>query len=286
MRAKIKGLLDGRWLTEAFVLVNVAFLSADIYLAHSVNQFRHPAEYVPLYFSMVAPIVLLAALAAFKPGTSNVAWRDLGLLVGCAAILVGCVGVVLHLESQFFIHRTLKSLVYAAPFAAPLAYTGLGLLLLMNRMVDHESTEWAYWVLLLALGGFVGNFVFSVTDHAQNGFYHATEWIPVFSSALAVGFLSALFLVPVERPFLRLCAGVLLLQAAVGALGFALHAAANLEGVSASRFDNFVYGAPAMAPLLFPNLVLLAFIGLWALGRKMSAAETVRGDLTSSGPAE
>ncbi|HEV7221345.1 MAG TPA: hypothetical protein VGN42_01495, partial [Pirellulales bacterium] len=129
MRAKIKGPLDERWLTEAFVLVNLAFLSADIYLAHSVNQFSHPAEYVPLYFSMVAPMVLLAALAAFKPGTGNVAWRDLGLLVGCAAILVGCVGVVLHLESQFFVQRTLKSLVYAAPFAAPLAYTGLGLLL-------------------------------------------------------------------------------------------------------------------------------------------------------------
>jgi hypothetical protein len=286
MRAKIKGPLDERWLTEAFVLVNLAFLSADIYLAHSVNQFSHPAEYVPLYFSMVAPVVLLAALAAFKPGTSNAAWRDLGLLVGWAAILVGCAGVVLHLESQFFVHRTLKSLVYAAPFAAPLAYTGLGLLLLMNRMVDHESTEWAYWVLLLALGGFAGNFVFSVTDHAQNGFYHATEWIPVFSSALAVGFLSGPFLVPVERPFLRLCAGVLLLQAAVGALGFALHTAANLEGVSANLFDNFVYGAPAMAPLLSPNLVLLAFIGLWALGRKMPAAETVRGDLTSARPAE
>ncbi len=277
MLSKIKRLLNAQWLVEAFALVNLAFLSADIYLAHSVNHFDHPAEYIPLYFSMIAPVVLLAALAAFRPGKVNPAWRDLGLLVGWGAILVGCAGVVLHLESQFFIKSTLKSLVYAAPFAAPLAYTGLGLLLLMNRMVEPESTEWAYWVLLLALGGFLGNFVFSVTDHAQNGFYHMTEWIPVFSSALAVGFLLAPFLVSVERRFLRLCVYVLLLQAAVGVLGFALHTLANLEGLSSSMFENFVYGAPAMAPLLFPNLVLLALIGLWKLFQRLPVGSAATG---------
>ena len=283
MLSKIKRLLNAQWLVEAFALVNLAFLSADIYLAHSVNHFDHPAEYIPLYFSMIAPVVLLAALAAFRPGTVNPAWRDLGLLVGWGAIVVGCAGVVLHLESQFFIESTLKSLVYAAPFAAPLAYTGLGLLLLLNRMVEPESTEWAYWVLLLALGGFLGNFVFSVTDHAQNGFYHATEWIPVFSSALAVGFLLAPFLVSVERRFLRLCVYVLLLQAAVGVLGFALHTIANLEGLSPSMFENFVYGAPAMAPLLFPNLVLLALIGLWKLWQRLPVAEPVGSAATGVG---
>lgn len=283
MLSKIKSLLNAQWLVEAFALVNLAFLSADIYLAHSVNHFHHPAEYIPLYFSMIAPVVLLAALAAFRPGNKNAAWRDLGLFVGWAAILVGCAGVLLHLESQFFIKSTLKSLVYAAPFAAPLAYTGIGLLLLMNRLVDPESTEWAYWVLLLALGGFLGNFVFSVTDHAQNGFYHATEWIPVFSSALAIGFLLAPFLVSVERRFLRLCVYVLLLQAAVGVLGFALHTSANLEGLSSSMFENFVYGAPAMAPLLFPNLVLLALIGLWKLWQRLPVAEAIGSPATGVG---
>jgi len=42
--------------------------------------------------------------------------------------------------------------------------------------------EWPLWAIFLALGGFVGNFTFSVTDHAQNGFYHSSEWIPVCSS--------------------------------------------------------------------------------------------------------
>jgi hypothetical protein len=42
----------------------------------------------------------------------------------------------------------------------------------MNRMVDPESTEWAQWVLFLTLGGFIGNFVFSLADHAKNGFFN------------------------------------------------------------------------------------------------------------------
>ena len=38
-------------LLEIFVLLNLGFLTFDIYLAHSVNDFRQRAEYVPLYFS-------------------------------------------------------------------------------------------------------------------------------------------------------------------------------------------------------------------------------------------
>ena len=184
------------WL-EAFVIVNLGFLSLDIYLAHSVNRFLHDAEYIPLWFSMAAPPVLLAGLVLGERWGWTAVWRDLGYLVGWSAIAVGLVGVILHLDSRFFHERTIKSLVYAAPFAAPLAYTGLGLLLVMNRMVDRQSEEWPRWVLLLGLGGVVGNFIFSLTDHAQNGFYHKTEWIPVGSSALAVGFLVTIYITPV-----------------------------------------------------------------------------------------
>jgi hypothetical protein len=90
----------------------------------------------------------------------------------------------------------------------------------MNRMVDAESADWPYWVLFLALGGFVGNFVFSLTDHAQNGYFYPSEWVPVASSAFAVGFLLVPFLVRVNRSYLAVCAGVMLVQAAVGLLGF------------------------------------------------------------------
>jgi hypothetical protein len=47
------------WL-EAFAVLNLAFLVPDIYLAHSANAFRHSAEYIPLYFSRGAPLVLMA----------------------------------------------------------------------------------------------------------------------------------------------------------------------------------------------------------------------------------
>jgi hypothetical protein len=272
MERRSKWYLDHRLWLEAFVLINLAFLAPDIYVAHSTNLFKHAAEYVPLIFSLVAPLVLLAALLAWRRQPLGWVWRLLGAIVGWTSVAIGIVGLILHLESRFFREETLESLVYTAPFAAPLAYTGIGLLLLMNRMIDGDSAEWPRWVLLLALGGFVGNFIFSLADHAQNGFFHPSEWLAVGSSAFAVGFLLAPFLIHVNRTFLAVCAGVMLVQAAVGLLGFYYHTAANLRGPSSSMFDNFVYGTPAMAPLLFPNLVLLTFIGLWVLRDHLPAA--------------
>ena len=260
---------DPRLWVEAFVLFNFLCLTLDIYLAHSTNEFRRRTEYIPLYFSAAAPVVLLAGLVARERFGYKAVWRDLGHLVGWLAVLIGLVGVVLHLDSRFFYDRTLKSLTYAAPFAAPLAYTGLGLLLILDRMVKAETAEWAYWVLLLALGGFAGNFVFSLTDHATNGFFRPVEWLPVASSAFAVSFLLVPFLVRVGRRFLALCALVLVLQGLVGVLGFLLHVAADFEGPSSSAFSNIVHGAPPLAPLLFPNLVLLGLIALWALNKRL-----------------
>ena len=258
-----------RWLmnpqmwVELFALVNIGFLTFDIYLAHSVNSFRARAEYIPLFFSAVAPLFLIVGLISRYRRPKI--WKWLGYLVGWAAILVGLTGVILHLESHFFYERTIRSLTYSAPFAAPLAYTGLGFLLIMNRMVDSESLEWAQWVLFLTLGGFVGNFIFSLADHAANGFFFPLEWTPVVASALAVGFLAVPLMTKIKRPFIDLCATVLILEAGVGLWGFYLHASANLGGPSIHPFNNFVYGAPPMAPLLFPNLMVLGIVGLWQL---------------------
>lgn len=63
---------------------------------------------------------------------------------------------------------------------------------------------------------------------------------------------------------------VLILQAGVGIWGFVLHTMGNLQGPSIHAFDNFIYGAPPMAPLLFPNLMVLGFIGLGQLRKKES----------------
>jgi hypothetical protein len=252
------------WL-EFFITANLGILAGDIYIAHSVNQFGKPAEFIPFYFSIAGAFVLIALIALAWILRLRAPWRIVGHVIGWAAILTGLAGVLYHLESHFFIERTLRSITYAAPFAAPLSYTGLGFLLVMNRMVPARSPEWARWVLLLANGGFFGNFVLSLTDHASNGFFLRTEWIPVISSACAVGFLTVPLISTVTRRYLDFCFLVLIGQAVVGVLGFWFHLRANLVEPGHTLFEKLVNGAPPMAPLLFPNLVGLAFIGLWAL---------------------
>ena len=258
--------IDHQLWIEVFVLLNFAGLVGDIFLAHSENHFRRQAEYVPLVFSIGATgaLALIIPLRRRLPAL----WRDMGHLVGWLSIIVGLAGVILHLDSQFFYDRTLRSLTYAAPFAAPLAYVGLGFLLIANRLIDPSSKEWAQWILFLALGGFVGNFVFSLTDHATNGFYNPAEWIPVVSSAIAVGGLLVPFLMDVDAPYLKLCAAVLGVQGVVGVTGFVLHVAADLREPGASLLERILSGAPPMAPLLFPNLVVLGWIALWDLAEK------------------
>jgi hypothetical protein len=193
------------------------------------------------------------------------------MMVGAGAVAVGIAGLLLHLESQFFREATLRSLVYTAPFVAPLAYTGIGLLLLLDRMVDARSVEWARWVVLLALGGFVGNFILCVCDHAQNGFFRAEEWTGVVAAAAATGILAAVLVVSDNRPLLRLGFAVMLGQVAVGLLGAFWHIRANLGQPLGTLWQKFLYGAPAFAPLLFADLATLAILALWALARAVPA---------------
>ena len=256
---------------ELFVLLNLGGLAPDIFLAHSTNSFHSRAEYVPLIFSLAAPVILLPAIWALATGRMTL-WRILGNFTGWVSVFIGITGLVLHLKSQFFQQWTLASLVYTAPFAAPLAYTGIGLLLILNRSVNVNSREWAEWVVFLALGGFAGNFIFSVTDHAQNGFFRQVEWIPVIASALAIGFLTVPLITRANRGFISFCFVVLALQVLVGLAGSALHLQADLNASGRNLFEKIVHGAPVFAPMLFPNLALLGGIGLWVLRKKSSDA--------------
>ncbi len=265
-----KWLREPRSWVELFVLFNLGGLAPDIFLAHSTNHFQAQAEWVPLIFSLAAPAMLLGAIRALANGRMLL-WNLLGQATGWISVIIGVVGLVLHLKSQFFQQWTLASLVYTAPFAAPLAYTGIGLLLILNRTVAANTRAWAEWVIFLALGGFAGNFIFSLTDHAQNGFFRQVEWIPVIASALAVGFLTVPLVWRVGLGYLLLCALMLGIQVLVGVAGFALHLRADWIAEGGSLFERIVHGAPIFAPMLFPNLSLLAAIGLWVLGGEMGA---------------
>jgi hypothetical protein len=257
------------FLVELFVIANLAFLTVDNFLAHSVNRFRAWPEWIPIGFSGVAAGAL--AFGLWRANRRGTEWRPArgGAVVGVLAIVVGVAGLLFHLESQFFESMSLKSLVYTAPLAAPLAYAGLGLVLLLNRMVEPESLEWDRWVVLLAGAGFVGNFALALLDHAQNGFFYVAEWIPVAGSAYAVAFLGMVVVRPHDRRLLLVTLVILAAQVAIGVMGFAFHLYGDLTGPAGGRRDDFLYGAPVFAPLLFPNLALLAGIAVWDLWRTL-----------------
>ena len=260
---------------ELFALSNLAFLALDVYIAHSANSFAVSAEWIPVVFSLTSPLTLLLGIGLQqgvcpKLPNENCTGRDhlarwFGLLVGGGAIVVGVAGLLWHLNSQFFADATLHSLVYTAPFVAPLAYTGVGFLLVLNRMIPADTQEWGRWVVLLALGGFIGNFVLSLADHAQNGFFEWREWIPVGASAIAVGNLSAIAFVDRSATALKFSAAIMFLQIAVSLLGWYYHLCAIMESEMDTVWEKVVYSAPIFAPLLFANLALLALIGLFAL---------------------
>lgn len=248
-----------RTIVEIFIIGNLAFLAVDVYVAHLTNAFERRPEWLPVIFSIAAPLLLIITFVRANRWT--------GMIVGWLSLLVGIGGMLYHLQSHFFAEQTIRNLVYTAPFVAPLAYAGLGMLLILDRMVDADSVEWAQWILFLALGGFGGNLVLSLADHAQNGFYNRGEWVPVVAAAVACAFLLMLVIRPHDRVLWRWTAWVMAAQLLVGAIGFALHLRANLVRPAANLLDRFLYGAPIFAPLLFANLAILAGIGMAALRR-------------------
>ena len=127
---------------------------------------------------------------------------------------------------------------------------------MLNRLESTDSVAWAQWVLLLTLGGFVGNFALALLDHAQNGFFYPSEWVGVVASAFAVSTLLLMVLYPADVTLRRFCAYLLLVQALVGIAGFALHLLADLtrtrpdaEGTPDLR-SSFVRAPVVHQPLL------------------------------------
>ena len=247
--------------------MNLACLAVDVFIAHSINDFTHRAEWIPVIFSLTASPLLFAMLFSKRRRLKRLVGRGVGWL----CVFVGVGGMLYHLDSQFFDTLSVRSLVYAAPFVAPLSYTGIGLLLIMHHTVHQKSLEWGRWLLVMACAGFLGNFALSLFDHAQNGFFNWREWIPVGASAMAVGFLMTAIARPEDSSFLAFCAIVLGLNGLIGVAGVYLHLSANLPMFARSFKEGFVYGAPALAPLLFPNLALLGILGIMGVSRKKAS---------------
>ena len=180
--------------------------------------------------------------------------------------MTGLAGVIYHLESQFFQNQSLKSLIYTAPFIAPLSFSALGFLLFLNLLLSSLEKDWGRWVIWLSYLGFLGNFLLSLCDHEQNSFYYWTEWIPVISSSLIIGVIP-FFLSPKRNDLIYKASFIIVgVQFIVGLLGAFMHIISLFKYTSIEHtlLEKIKFGAPLMAPLLFCNLAFLMFIGMLA----------------------
>src|SRR5215469_10687832 len=127
---------DGRWVIEAFCFVNLAFLAFDIYIAHSTNHFQRVEEWIPFYFSLAGPLLLALGFVLLHKWKVQAPWRDLGHLVGWAAIAIGCAGVIFHLDSRSSHAPTFKRGTCPPRSPGTLAHPRTGMPRTMNRRVD------------------------------------------------------------------------------------------------------------------------------------------------------
>ena len=241
-----------------FVSSNFLFLIIDILVAHSYNDFERLEEWIPVAYSALAGFGLFF-YALLKEPSQLLRMMLRGIL--WLGVFVGGLGFMYHFRGATFREFSLKSLVYAAPLVAPFAYSGLSFVALVTEGLFERWGEGRKRLLfILTSGGFAGNLLLSIFDHARNGFFVATEWVPVFVSAFAfIVFLWA----GIKRTIssqdaiaIHLAVGAAFVA---GVAGFVLHLAADLHGIMPSIKDRFVYGAPIFAPLLFCDI---AFLGL------------------------
>ncbi|MFA6237593.1 MAG: hypothetical protein WC635_09730 [Bacteriovorax sp.] len=248
-------------LLDIFIIANFFFLTFDIIYAHSINRFEHWGEWIPLILCVFATIILGINFFLERRFKSYIT-----IFFGSVSLFVGVYGAVFHLDSQFFQAQSIKSLIYTAPFVAPLSFSALGLLLFLNLMVSSMGRDWGRWIIWFSYLGFLGNYILSLCDHEQNGFYYVSEWIPVVSSSLVIGFIPY-FISPNRSNFIyKSCYILVATQFIVGFMGAIIHLQSILRysNVHETFIEKIRYGAPIMAPLLFCNLALLMFIGMRA----------------------
>ncbi|MFK7989442.1 MAG: hypothetical protein AB8I08_25725 [Sandaracinaceae bacterium] len=258
-------------LLRVFVVTNLAGVGADVYLAHQYNAFGHVTEWIPVAFSAIATLLVLPWMVR---ASTEPSWASrLAFTVFVGSIAVGALGTYYHLASGHGLGNSLMRWVYSAPFAAPAAYSGIGLLGLVSMQPRWGGLRREQWVLLCGGLAFLANGVLCVVDHAQNGYAHPAEWLSVVTNLIA-GFGLPLAAVRTELGATERKAvfGLALCMVAVGLLGFALHMGANLEVArTQSVRQGFVFGAPSAAPLLLADAACVVLLGLLVGARDQAA---------------
>ncbi len=103
----------------------------------------------------------------------------------------------------------------------------------------------------------------SVLDHARTGFINPWLWLPTVIGVFATAATFTMGLIDdLRRADTVTYTAAMLLMMAVGATGAALHVLTNLETRGAIVGEQFLRGAPLLAPLLFANMGMLGLIVL------------------------
>ena len=267
--------------------VNMLFLGVDTYLAHSMTGTIRGFEWIPILFSPIAGVLLLAA------GLIALRWRPAATLLGCsvflASFLVGLAGTYFHLARAFaagiFTGQDVSLLVWAPPALGPLAFCLTGWMGLSavwpedpvnsgrlhlpgRRFIQLPYSKTQAYFFLVGLG-FLTCLLSSTLDHARTGFTNSWLWIPLGAGVFGtvVPILVGLSDHPGRNDIIAYLA-TMGLMIAVGLAGGVLHVVNDLNGQVQVVVERFLRGAPFLAPLLYANFGLLGLIALLEPGEK------------------
>jgi hypothetical protein len=247
----------------ALVAFNLLATTGDVAIAHAFNEFALDTQYLPFIIGGFAGIAALVAI----PGERGGKRRTVFVAGMWLCVALGVLGFWWHLESQLVWRgvMSLKTYVYTAPLAAPMAYAGIATIGLVAASQSEMILGWTkrQWVYFLVAGGSLGNASLSVLDHARNGFINPAEWIPIpvtlFTAVLFFGAAVRPVINRVERVALWIAVGV---QILIGVLGWGLHVYFSLTAETGNLLHRVVYGPPIFSPLLLADVAAFGAVML------------------------
>ncbi len=264
--------------------LNEAFLGLDTYLAHRISGTIRPREWIPILFGPTAALILLiaGAIALRRRALASL----LATLTFLASLVVGLLGAYFHWVRAILPYAppgyrvSLSLFVWAPPILGPLAFALVGILGISAAWVEDPpdsgtlilpggrrlqlpySKTRAYFYTV-GMGVLIA-LISSVLDHARVRFADPWLWVPVavgtFGAVVAVGMGMLEDPSPADR---WTYVGAMVLLILTGLVGSVLHVRANLAARGGSFVvEQFIRGAPFLAPLLFANVGLLGLIAL------------------------
>jgi len=253
-----------RRLLLLFIAGNFAGLAADCTLAHWSIGFYHPGMYLSALWPALAALVA-AAFVPFEPPRfgKSVLYATAG-----ASLVVGLLGLLWHLYGQFFAEPTFASLIYSAPLFGPAVISILGVTLFLY--IRAGSRDVFRPLAAVAAVSCLGLAIMAYQDHAQNGFWIWTEWVPVLAgiySAVVLGFYA--YRRPLSGVERSLVLSVAVLMLLVGVVGTVYHVSAFFSFPTPLK-ERFALLAPPFAPLLFCDAAaFIGLTGLWFGGKEI-----------------